>query len=672
MTVAHTNLSGDLAFDLFAEWEDRQAYGDPVSLDEVCVGHPELLGEVREIANRLAVIPGLGVFAVPKRPEVPEPDSSTTVDPGWVEIGRGASSVVYRGHDHNLGTTVAYKVLHPRDETLTVADTLRLMRRFELEARILARLKHQAIVRIYKTFLHGRRPALEMEYLPGGTLTSRHEELRAQGPVAVARFMERVARAVGFAHSHGIVHRDLKPSNILLDAVGLPCVSDFGVAKLLHQEERIDLVSDLPVPTGGASESDVDPDPATRDGRQPGTWEYMAPEQFDSRYGSIASATDVWALGVILYQLLSGERPFSGAVRDHVRELVCRGPVPPVSGIRLDVVGRRLLRVSRRCLEKHPGHRFATAEALADALRDAAAPGRSWLAVGGVILSVGLALGVVNDHRPPNSASALEALRTPAPKSAPVWSGHPAVKDARAKLARGERVVLIDEGKPPETSHWASGPESGKILRSQDGLFRVSGTAPGGGLLELVPDLPPGRYQIDAELKHETANGLSWVGVYAGATHWEIPRGRQHFFVFARYADVGGFAEERAGANTALANRRLHLQAIYLGDSDRDPLASAAITAPQSWDRPIAAPPYGWRTVSLTIDLHGATAAQGQNEKVGELGIDAIEQLRDQVASKYTDLGAEWTLRMHGGVGLCVHNGTASVKRFEIIPLGTD
>ena len=400
MTVSSNDPTNDLALDLFADWETRQANGDLVSLEEVCAGHPELVCEVRAIAERLAGIPGLGAFAPADRPTVSARALRPDPTPDWVEVGRGPSGVVYRGRDPALGTVAAYKVLHPRAELLPVADTLRLMRRFELEARILARLKHPAIVRIHKTFLHGGRPALEMEYLPGGTLKSRFEEFRGRGTVAVARFMERVARAVGLAHAQGIVHRDLKPSNILLDADDLPCVSDFGVAKLLERARRIAPPSGASESPGSASEPERAQEPATRDEPPPGTWEYLAPEQFDPEDGPISPATDVWALGVILYQLLSGECPFSGASRERVGESVCREPVPPVSGVRLDAVGRRLLRVARRCLEKQPDQRFGTAELLADALRDAGAARRSWVLPVGAVLGVVLALVVAREGCP--------------------------------------------------------------------------------------------------------------------------------------------------------------------------------------------------------------------------------------------------------------------------------
>src|SRR5262245_18233587 len=147
-----TDLTNDLAFDLFAEWEDRRAAGEPVSLEEVCAAyHPDVLAEVRDIARRLADLPGLrpasggtyGGAGAPRGRDGAEPPG----DEGWERVGRGASSVVYRGHDPDFGTTVAYKVLHPRDELLGAGELLRLMQRFEQEARILARLKHEAIVR---------------------------------------------------------------------------------------------------------------------------------------------------------------------------------------------------------------------------------------------------------------------------------------------------------------------------------------------------------------------------------------------------------------------------------------------------------------------------------------------------------------------------------------------
>jgi tRNA A-37 threonylcarbamoyl transferase component Bud32 len=649
-------MTDDFAYDLFAEWEERQALGRPVPFEDICADRPDLLDKVRTIAARLAGFPALGQFA---------PPAGADGRPDWVEIGCGASSVVYRGYNRDLGTEVAYKVLRPRDEALSAADTLRLMRRFELEARILARLKHQAIVRIYKTFFHGGRPALEMEYLPGGTLTKNQRAVRAGGPVAVARFMERVAGAVGFAHAHGIVHRDLKPSNILLDADGRPCVSDFGVAKLLRRDE------DDPPPLADAPAAE--PELATRTGRQPGTWAYMAPEQFDSRYGAVSPATDVWALGVVFYELLSGRHPFASDTRERLRERVCHGPVPPIPRGRLNGVERRLWWIVRRCLEKWPARRYTAAELVADALRDATAPRRVWL-LAGTALVAGVALAgahytVAPDPQKDSGPQAVMAGAAPEkPQQKPEWWDHPTVRDATAKLTRGEPAVLIDRGRP-RAAHWVTGPASGKFLQSENGRCVLSSTYAGGAMLELLPSLPPGQFLVEAELEHLTANGMSWVGTYAWASHGEIARGRQHFFVLTRYADWGVFGQDDPAAGGVAENRRTHLLALYLGDSDRHPVASRQEFGLPPGGALIPPPARGPRTIGLVIDSTGATAEQGRGVMTGVMTAASVRRVFDRARGGHPDLEGALEPRPDGGVGLYVYNGTLAVDRLTITPL---
>ncbi len=413
-----TDLTDDLAFDLFARWEDEKAKGHHVSLEEVCAEHPEALPHVREIARRLSSVAEL--FPTETWDPGQPPSGGSPAPPaghpaGWVEVGRGASSVVYRGHDPTFGTAVAYKVLHTHGRLFTADDIGRLMKRFEQEARILARLKHDGIVRIFKTFSLGGRPVLEMEYLPG-SLATHADAIRRRGAAAVGRFVERVAAAVGFAHAHDIVHRDLKPSNILLDAGGRPCVTDFGVAKLLDPSEPVG----PPVAPVADPGGDTEPETAclTALGRQPGTKAYMAPEQFDPARGPISPATDVWAIGVILYELVNGARPFAGGTADEWRRAVCDGP-PPARRCGLWRAERRLESIALRCLARDPAKRFASASEVAAAVNAAIRPRpRRRVIASAVAVCV--------------AAIAFAALNAPAPKPP---QPPPTNQDAEARAA---------------------------------------------------------------------------------------------------------------------------------------------------------------------------------------------------------------------------------------------
>lgn len=463
--MAHTDITNELAFDLFAQWEDEKAAGSGVSLEEICAPHPEVLPDVQKIARRLATVAPL--FSPPPgdaRPPSESDDINGCWPPSWSKVGCGASSIVFKGEDPTFGTVVAFKVLDTQDRVLSSADLVRLMRRFELEARILARLKHDGIVRIFKTFDLGGRQVLEMEYLPGGSLEKNPEAVRAQGAAGIARFMERVARAVGFAHAHNIVHRDLKPSNILLDADGRPCVSDFGVAKLIQFGDR----GLSAVDPGGETDQGVGG--LTAHDRQPGTKAYMAPEQFDSSFGGITLATDVWALGVIIYELLHGTRPFSGGNAHEWKVAVCHGPLPRPRWAAWRREGR-LEAIALRCLSRNPAKRYANAAAVADALAAITRP--VWRSLARAVAVVAVV-----------SAFAVAVLARPTPNPAPQL---PQEASSRAVVEQDARAAfqLCLEGKVSK------------------GLFAFA------GLLERVPaDAPELRTAI-------RANIAAWAGSLA-------------------------------------------------------------------------------------------------------------------------------------------------------------
>jgi WD40 repeat protein len=211
------------------------------------------------------------------------------------------------------------------------------------EAEAVAQLRHPNVVQIYGVGEVAGVPYLELEYLPGGCLTP--TPAGTPRPAAeAARLIEPVARAVNEAHRLGIVHRDLKPANILLTADGEPKVSDFGLARSLSSDVRL-----------------------THTGQLVGTPCYMAPEQAEPGALDVGPAADVYSLGAILYELLTGHPPFRAATTLQTLDLVrSREPVPPR---RIQpAVPRDLETICLKCLQKDPGRRYAGAEALADDL----------------------------------------------------------------------------------------------------------------------------------------------------------------------------------------------------------------------------------------------------------------------------------------------------------------
>ena len=254
-------------------------------------------------------------------------------------IGRGGMGIVYKARQHGLNRPVALKMIltgvhaGPHERT-----------RFRTEAEALARLRHPHIVQIHEVGEHDGRPFLALEFMEGGTL-ARKLDGTPQPPAAAARLLETLARAVQAAHQQDIIHRDLKPANILLDREGVPRVTDFGLAKQLASGEEYTASSVVL-----------------------GTPSYMAPEQASGRSRGVGPAADVYALGAILYEMLTGRPPFQGTTMLETLEQVrTREPV----ALRQLQPGtpRDLETICLKCLEKDPHRRYASAEALADDLR---------------------------------------------------------------------------------------------------------------------------------------------------------------------------------------------------------------------------------------------------------------------------------------------------------------
>jgi serine/threonine-protein kinase len=280
-------------------------------------------------------------------PGVPAAESLPAV-PGYEVldlVGRGGMGRVYRARHLALGRVVALKLL------LREADD-RLLARFREEARAVARLQHPNIAQLYEAGTADGLPYLAQEFIDGGTL-SRRIAGEPQPPKYAAATLELLARAVHFSHTQGILHRDLKPGNILLTTDGTPKVADFGLAKVTTA-------------TGGETPPDTGGD-LTRTGEPLGTPAYMPPEQASGVVTTIGPAADVYGLGAILYELLTGRPPFQAP--DVVQTLALVLTHDPVSPRVLQPkLPRDLDTICLKCLEKSPRKRYASAADLADDL----------------------------------------------------------------------------------------------------------------------------------------------------------------------------------------------------------------------------------------------------------------------------------------------------------------
>jgi tetratricopeptide (TPR) repeat protein/predicted Ser/Thr protein kinase len=254
-------------------------------------------------------------------------------------LGRGGMGVVYQARQTALRRLVALKMIlaggHATDEQRA---------RFRTEAEAAARLQNPNVVQIHEVGEHDGLPFFSLEFVDGGSLAKRLDGT-PWPPRQAAQLVEVLARAVHAAHQRGIVHRDLKPANVLLTADGTPKVTDFGLAKVLDA-------------TAGP----------TNTGAVLGTPSYMAPEQAGGYPHPTGPATDVYALGAVLYELLTGRPPFKGETPlATVAQVVGKEPVPPRA--LQPGVPRDLDTVCLKCLQKEPAKRYASAEALADDLR---------------------------------------------------------------------------------------------------------------------------------------------------------------------------------------------------------------------------------------------------------------------------------------------------------------
>ncbi len=281
------------------------------------------------------------------------------------ELARGGMSVVYRARQLMPERVVALKMILAGAHAAAESRA-----RFLAEANAIARLQHPGIVSIFEVGVFEESLFFSMELMEGGSL---HDKLGGipQPPVAAANLVAVISRAVHFAHQRGILHRDLKPANILLTPDGMPKIADFGLARLDEQSGTVETDAELPTPATPRRGLTVT-------GAILGTPSYMAPEQANGDGDSIGPRTDVYAMGAILYEMLTGRPPFHGTGLLETLEMVrSRDPVPP---IRLQPgIPRDLETICLKCLAREPIRRYASAADLADDL-DRFRDGRSILA----------------------------------------------------------------------------------------------------------------------------------------------------------------------------------------------------------------------------------------------------------------------------------------------------
>jgi serine/threonine-protein kinase len=260
-------------------------------------------------------------------------------------LGQGGMAKVYKAHQETLGRDVAIKVLPP-----WYAADRSFVERFNLEARLVARLSHPNIVTVHDANEQNGLLYIVMQLVDGGTLKDRLDQIQQEGRIMaldeVVSIFTQLADALAYAHAEGIIHRDIKPVNVLMDRSGRPILSDFGIAKVLASTQ----------------------DNLTRPGAGVGTPEYMSPEQCQG--GAVDGRADIYALGIMLFEAQTGRTPFQGnnypaLAHSHIYE-----PPPRPSTIN-PTISPTIEYIILTALMKNPQQRYQTAREMANALQNA-------------------------------------------------------------------------------------------------------------------------------------------------------------------------------------------------------------------------------------------------------------------------------------------------------------
>ncbi len=344
---------------LFHEARQRHGGEQAAFLDEACGGDRELRAEVDALlgadagADGFLADAGIGVASLLLDDAAPVMTTGAMVGPYRIErsLGRGGMGVVYLAEDTRLARLVSLKVLHPQD---TSDDTRR--ERLRLEARAAAALAHPNVAAVHALEEIDGQLFIVSDYVPGRTA---REHLDSGGPLGVADAIDvarQAARGLEAAHRQGIIHRDLKPENILIGENGVVRILDFGIARMIASEPERERL--------------------TATGVMVGTPGYMAPEQLDGAPGDARS--DVFALGTVLYELVSGMNPFQGKTSSSTAARILTLDPAPLSTLN-PLFPPALDAIVARCLKKSPAERYASAAEVAaelDSLARAMADGR--------------------------------------------------------------------------------------------------------------------------------------------------------------------------------------------------------------------------------------------------------------------------------------------------------
>jgi eukaryotic-like serine/threonine-protein kinase len=543
--------------------------------------------------------------------------------------------VVYKARQQPFGRIVALKMV------LAGAHAGKQIRsRFRIEGQAISRLQHPHVVQIYEFGEQDDLPFYSMEIIDGGSLSAR----LARGPMFprdAAEVVRKLADAVHYAHQEQVLHRDLKPANILLTRAGEPKIVDFGLAKLLDEQD-------------GQTCSDI----------VLGTPSYMAPEQAEARSADIGPATDIYALGAVLYQALTGTPPFKGASKPETLRQVVQAPAIAPSLQRPDVP-RVLDAICLKCLEKDPQRRYATAADLRDDL------GR-------------FRRGEPTVARPPRWPSRARrwayrhALALGAAVAALTLLGGLYWRDPQRVLNEADR--LLRDGRPlnlvgpqgaPGYLRVVMGQPWSRVMQANDDCLAIHTWS--ACLVELLPALPCDSYVFRGQVRHETGEARSEAGLYFGGHDYQGFAPRTYTLLTFAYNDVATTAPnpdnspllEAVGFNGEPSNllKPRHFR-ILVGPPFRPvrPGQWAATDHPPRWrDLEVEV-----RPDAVRASFDGVAVGEAEAKKLrGPLEGQRHLMIRNPPPGAYD----EPAYRPRGSLGLWLVRGTASFRNVTITPL---
>jgi Protein kinase domain len=580
-------------------------------------------------------------------------------------LGGGGMGDVYEVIDERLDVRFALKMIRPD----RAGESFR--ERFRHEVKALLLLDHPHIARIYSHNEIDGWPYFTMKYACGGTLADRRDDFVGK-PEQAAALLAKVADAVDYLHRQGKVHRDLKPSNILFDDRGEPIISDFGLVKdiavggtsVVPANQIAIADTSVVSPTDDTASFLADGGGGiTRTGAAIGTIAYMSPEQARGDKGAVGPATDIWALGIILFELLAGDRP--DLTITPVESLVGFDQLPPP-----------IARIVTQCLARNPDARYETAADLAADLRGwieppssrapAALTSRRWIAAG-ILALVCIALIVAAVRRGGDPGS---VAPTPAPTIEELR------REAITRMAAGETVTLIDrDGNAAPFVQLVVGEKFSRSSRESGGWWGLHSTD--AALAEFLDDPGMDSFTLTGEVRGVRTIGLPTAGLFVGHRRIADTSGNWDFQVEYGYkeslgnhltppAPIGPGDKLVDPKDVVLANDRDVRRALRLFGAAYDGRGSAPATVfarPMTSDRPTIDGP--WRI--LEVRVNGAAFATGWEGNLefstGQLPLWMVEGVQDSLQVRPVP---PLTFSARGGLGVYVYGGSASFRNVTI------